>query len=86
MSSMNDFPVPELWLIHLYFTLLCLILLREAVVSMDRGIKTLFRAIWMRKSGSIPGSESREKIGVSYVKILVGAEGDMPGRILGVIY
>jgi len=37
-------------------------LFREVVVSIDREMKSLLRAIWTRKSGSVPGSESKEKV------------------------
>jgi len=47
-------------------------LFSEEVVSRDKGIKSLWRAIWTRLSGREPGSESSEKVADSTVKTLIG--------------
>src|SRR5882724_11844001 len=51
------------------------ILLRATVVSIDKGIKTQFKAICRRESRTAPGSGSSEKHVVSMVKILAGGRG-----------
>src|SRR5882724_8047375 len=51
------------------------ILLRATVVSIDKGIKTQFRAICKRESRMAPGSGSSEKHAVSTVKSLGGGRG-----------
>jgi len=73
-SLRKDLPVPGPWVMGLNFTSLCLILLSEAVISIDRAIKILFRAICMRGSHSAPGSGTCENMAVSCVNTLVGGE------------
>jgi len=55
-------------------------LIREVVVSIDRGMKTLLRTIWKRQSGSVLGSESKENVVDSAVKTLEGGIGAATGR------
>src|SRR5882724_2143664 len=50
-------------------------LLSETVLSMDKGMKMWFRAIWMRQSGRAPGSGSSEKVATSAMKTLLRDKG-----------
>src|SRR5882724_10464159 len=69
---------------RLYLTfLLVLILLSAEVVRIDRGMKTLFRAIWRSASGSALGSDSRVKVAISAVKTFIdrGMSPEMIGLV-----
>ena len=54
-------------------------LFKVMVVSIDRGMKMRFSAIWMRQSGSALGSGSMEKVDASTVKKLVRGVGSDTG-------
>jgi len=47
---------------------------RATVMSIDKGMKTWLRAIWIRQSGNAPDSRSRENVMASTVKILAWGE------------
>jgi len=75
VSSRKFLLAPDSYMIWLVlYILVHLNSFSMQVVSMESVIKTWLRAIWMRQSGSAPGSGSKEKVMAPTVKPLGGKQ------------